>query len=67
LLDGQTYGGGFVARWLDFDNDGDQDIYLVNDEFILPPGNKLFRNDGPGCAGGWCFTEVSAEQGADTR
>lgn len=67
LLGGQTYGGGFVARWLDFDNDGDQDIYLVNDEFILPPGNKLFRNDGPACAGGWCFTEVSAEQGADTR
>ena len=67
LLGGLTYGGGFVARWLDFDNDGDQDIYLVNDEFIVPPGNKLFRNDGPGCAGGWCFNEVSAEIGADTK
>ncbi len=66
LLGGKNDGGGFVARWLDYDNDGDLDIYLVNDEFILPPGNKLFRNDGPGC-GGWCFTEVAAEAGADTR
>ncbi len=66
LLGGKNGGGGFVARWLDYDNDGDLDIYLVNDEFILPPGNKLFRNDGPGCQG-WCFTEVSEQAGADTR
>lgn len=66
LLGGQNSGGGFVARWLDYDNDGDLDIYLVNDEFILPPGNKLFRNDGPGCAG-WCFSEVSQQAGADAR
>ena len=66
LLGGKNGGGGFVARWLDYDNDGDLDIYLVNDEFILPPGNKLFRNDGPGC-GGWCFSEVAEQAGADTR
>ena len=66
LLGGKNSGGGFVARWLDYDDDGDLDIYLVNDEFILPPGNKLFRNDGPGCKG-WCFTEVSEQAGADTR
>ncbi len=66
LLGSETYGGGFVARWLDYDNDGDLDIYLVNDEFILPAGNKLFRNDGPGCQG-WCFTEVSKQAGADTK
>lgn len=66
LLGGKNGGGGFVARWLDYENDGDLDIYLVNDEFILPPGNKLFRNDGPGCQG-WCFTEVSEQVGAAIR
>lgn len=59
-------GAGFVASFVDFDNDGDLDIYLVNDEFINPVGNALWRNDGPGCDG-WCFTNISAESGADTR
>ncbi|MCA9944412.1 MAG: VCBS repeat-containing protein, partial [Anaerolineales bacterium] len=71
LLHGQTYGAGFVASFTDYDNDGDQDIYLVNDEFLFPIGNKLWRNDGPGCevgkVVGHCFTEVASEAGADTR
>lgn len=62
---GSTTGAGFVATWVDFDNDGDPDIYLVNDEFINPVGNMLWRNDGPGC-GGWCFTQVAKEAGANT-
>ncbi|MCX7852906.1 MAG: FG-GAP-like repeat-containing protein [Caldilineales bacterium] len=66
LIASHTYGGGFIARWFDYDNDGDQDLYLVNDEYIQPAGNKLFRNDGPGCQG-WCFTEIAAEVGADTE
>jgi cytochrome c peroxidase len=66
LLGGKNGGGGFVARWLDYDNDGDLDIYLVNDEFVPPVGNRLFRNDGPGCDG-WCFSEVAEQAGADTR
>ncbi|MBK8903996.1 MAG: VCBS repeat-containing protein [Anaerolineaceae bacterium] len=66
LLHGKTYGAGFVASFTDYDNDGDQDIYLVNDEFLFPIGNKLWRNDGPGC-NGHCFTEIAAEAGADTR
>ncbi len=66
LLNGQTYGAGFVASFTDYDNDGDQDIYLVNDEFLFPTGNKLWRNDGPGCDG-TCFTEIASEAGADTR
>lgn len=66
LLRAENNGGGFVARWLDYDDDGDQDIYVVNDEFILPPGNKLLRNDGPGC-GGWCFSEVSEAAGASVK
>lgn len=67
LLGGsRTRGAGFVASFVDYDNDGDADIYLVNDEFINPIGNILWRNDGPGCDG-WCFTDVSAEAGVDTR
>lgn len=67
LLGGRgVRGAGFVATFVDYDNDGDPDIYLVNDEFINPIGNILWRNDGPGCQS-WCFTEVSAEAGANTE
>ncbi|MEZ4662390.1 MAG: CRTAC1 family protein [Caldilineaceae bacterium] len=66
LLGGKIAGSGFVASWTDYDNDGDLDIYLVNDEFINPVGNGLWRNDGPGCDG-WCFSDVSKEAGADTK
>jgi cytochrome c peroxidase len=65
-LVGHLNGAGFVASFNDYDNDGDLDIYLVNDEFINAIGNKLWRNDGPGCIG-WCFTQVAAEAGADAR
>ncbi len=63
LLGTGVTGSGFVASFTDYDNDGDPDIYLINDEFIHPIGNKLWRNDGPGC-GEWCFKEVSREVGA---
>jgi hypothetical protein len=66
LLGSKVAGGGFVASFVDFDNDGDPDIYLVNDVFINERGNGLWRNDGPGCDG-WCFSEISAAAGADTR
>ncbi|NKQ37773.1 MAG: CRTAC1 family protein, partial [Chloroflexi bacterium] len=66
LPGGKTRGAGFVASFADYDNDGDPDIYLVNDEFVNPVGNALWRNDGPGCDG-WCFTEVSEAANADTR
>lgn len=69
-----TVGAGFVAVWMDFDNDGDSDIYLANDKGH--PGdqevghymnrNLLWRNDGAGCRG-WCFTEVGRDVGADAR
>lgn len=65
-LTGKTAGSGFIASFTDYDNDGDLDIYLVNDEFINPVGNGLWRNDGPGCKG-WCFAEVSTEAGANTK
>lgn len=66
LLSGKTMGAGFAVSFTDFDNDGDPDIYLVNDEFINPVGNALWRNDGSGCDG-WCFTDVSLEAGANQR
>ena len=44
-----------AASFLDFDNDGDSDIYVVVDK---EHGNILWQNDGPGC-GGWCFQDVT--------
>jgi cytochrome c peroxidase len=66
LLGSGVNGAGFIAVFHDFDNDGDLDIYLVNDSFINPIGNRLWRNDGPGC-GGWCFTQIAAEAGANAK
>lgn len=65
-LGGGLNGAGFIATFVDYDNDHDLDIYLVNDEFINPIGNKLWRNDGPGCAG-WCFQQIAGDVGADSR
>jgi len=66
LLGGSLNGAGFVASFNDYDNDGDLDLYLVNDEFINGIGNKLWRNDGPGCDG-WCFTQVAEQAGAASK
>ena len=52
----QTFG----AAWLDFDNDADLDLYVVNDKEV---GNQLWRNDGSGCDG-WCFVDVAPLLGA---
>ncbi|MCO5185199.1 MAG: FG-GAP-like repeat-containing protein [Anaerolineae bacterium] len=54
---------GFLAGFADYDNDGDADLYVINDRLLA---NTLWRNDGAGC-GGWCFTDVSVAAGADTR
>ncbi len=56
----RTLGPAFATRWLDWDNDGDQDLYVVNDKLF---GNVLWQNNGPGC-GGWCFSNVSLATGA---
>ncbi|NIU17476.1 MAG: hypothetical protein GWN61_26440, partial [candidate division Zixibacteria bacterium] len=63
LIDQVIRKPGFTGSFLDYDNDGDLDIYVVND---FRTGNVLWRNDGPGC-NYWCFTDVSLSSGADTR
>ena len=68
--------------FLDYDNDGDLDIYVVqggplgDGEALLapppdqPPGDRLFRNDldtGPGGEGRLAFTDVTGEAGIASR
>ncbi len=65
-LGGSLNGAGFIASFNDYDNDGDADLYLVNDEWVNGIGNKLWRNDGAGCRG-WCFTQVARAAGAEAR
>jgi hypothetical protein len=58
-------GLGFTAGWYDHDDDGDLDLYVVNDFTHTDTGNRHFRNDGPDGAGGWRFVEVSRELGTN--
>ena len=61
---GNLWGAGFQPGWVDYDNDGDLDLYIVNDLGSQLQPNVLWRNDGPGADGGWIFTDVSASSGA---
>ena len=42
----QLLGAGFSASWVDYDNDRDLDLYVVNDKVVNALGNVLMRNDG---------------------
>ncbi len=66
LVHEKLLGAGFTASFIDFDDDGDSDIYVVNDALKNPIGNVLWRNDGPGCDG-WCWADASAETGTDVK
>ncbi|MEO8438879.1 MAG: FG-GAP-like repeat-containing protein [Spartobacteria bacterium] len=63
-FDDNLGGFGFIAGWTDYDQDGDLDIFLINDCPYGPVGTKLFRNDGGSNPLAWNFTEVSASVGA---
>ncbi len=63
LVHEKLLGAGFTASFVDFDNDSDLDIYVVNDSLKNPIGNVLWRNDGAGCEG-WCWSDASKETGA---
>ena len=64
---GNIFGAGFQPGWLDFDNDGDMDLYVVNDIGREVQPNVLWRNDGAGQGGVWTFTDVSRTFGAQAR
>ena len=59
-----TLGAGFAPAFLDYDGDGDTDLYVVNDKLQNAIGNVLWRNDGAGCDH-WCWTNVSDATGTD--
>ena len=50
----------FAATWEDFDNDGDQDLYVANDF----GRNNLYRNDGT-AASGTVFVDVARQSGVE--
>ena len=51
---------GMSAGWFDYDNDGDQDLYVANDNVLsVGLGNLLYENEGSDGNGGWTFTDVS--------
>lgn len=57
----QTSGLGFTAGWVDYDNDGDSDLYLINDNINEDYyANVLWRNEGDGT-----FTDVSTASNTD--
>ena len=59
-------GLGFSPGWFDYDNDGDQDLYIANDKIReVDQPNKLWRNDGSDGDGGWTFTNVSSSSNSD--
>ena len=54
-------GAGFQASFVDYDLDGDVDLYLVNDRgVVFGRPNRLWKNLGDGT-----FQDVSEESGAD--
>jgi len=55
----------FTAGWFDLENDNDLDLYIASDVIAGGWPNILWRNDGPDGAGGWIFTDISAESYTD--
>ena len=64
---GNVWGAGFQPGWIDFDNDGDLDIYVVNDFGAWVQPNVFWRNDGPSTEGDWIFVDASEGSEANVR
>ena len=64
---GNLWGAGFQPGWVDYDNDGDVDLYVVNDFGRALHPNVLWRNDGPAPDGAWSFVDASTGSGADVE
>ena len=64
---GNVWGAGHQPIWVDFDNDGDQDIYVANDFGMHVQPNVLWRNDGLDEDGRWAFRDTSTGSGSDVR
>lgn len=57
---------GFAASFVDYDDDGDVDLYVVNDvTFGDHRENVLWQNEGPGQDGLWRFRDVSTRARAN--
>lgn len=61
---GNLWGAGFQPGWVDFDNDRDLDLYVVNDYGPQVQPNTLWRNDGP-AGESWRFVDISTVSGSD--
>ena len=62
---GNLWGAGFQPGWIDFDNDGDPDLYVVNDFGRDIQPNVLWLNDGPAADGSWQFEDISRSSRTD--
>lgn len=60
LLPSEPNGEAFAVAPADVDNDGDLDLYVVNDFGMMLQPNRLLLNDGKGA-----FEDVSSASGAD--
>jgi len=62
LGDAGTYGYSFVGAWLDLDEDGHQDLYVINDYGTRAESNLLLLGDGGGG-----LTRADPSTGLDLR